>query len=135
MKQDSAKQIKLGMILSYINLGIGNLIPFFYTPIMLELLGQSEYGLYKIASSTTSFGFIPRSSKALFLRIGLSMYPIITLVNSCTSTDATAAPQAPHAGISSRFRTKLAIAPPRLMIHRQLCFSSPRIQILRTYPI
>lgn len=43
------------MILSYINLGIGNLIPFFYTPIMLELLGQSEYGLYKIASSTTSY--------------------------------------------------------------------------------
>ena len=43
------------MILSYINLAIGNLIPFFYTPIMLELLGQSEYGLYKIASSTTSY--------------------------------------------------------------------------------
>ena len=43
------------MILSYLNLGIGNLIPFFYTPIMLELLGQSEYGLYKIASSTTSY--------------------------------------------------------------------------------
>ena len=55
MKQDSSKQIKLGMILSYINLGIGNLIPFFYTPIMLNLLGQSEYGLYKIASSTTSY--------------------------------------------------------------------------------
>ena len=55
MKQDSSKQIKLGMILSYINLGIGNLIPFFYTPIMLELLGQSEYGLYKIAGSTTSY--------------------------------------------------------------------------------
>lgn len=55
MKHDSAKQIKLGMVLSYLNLGIGNLIPFFYTPIMLELLGQSEYGLYKIASSTTSY--------------------------------------------------------------------------------
>ena len=55
MKNDSAKQIKLGMILSYFNLAIGNLIPFFYTPIMLELLGQSEYGLYKIASSTTSY--------------------------------------------------------------------------------
>ena len=55
MKHDSAKQIKLGMILSYLNLGIGNLIPFFYTPIMLELLGQSEYGLYKIAGSTTSY--------------------------------------------------------------------------------
>jgi O-antigen/teichoic acid export membrane protein len=55
LKSDSTKQIKAGMILSYLNLGIGNLIPFFYTPIMLELLGQSEYGLYKIASSTTSY--------------------------------------------------------------------------------
>ena len=55
MKNDSTKQIKLGMILSYLNLGIGNLIPFFYTPLMLELLGQNEYGLYKIASSTTSY--------------------------------------------------------------------------------
>ena len=55
MKQDSSKQIRLGMILSYVNLAIGNLIPFFYTPIMLELLGTSEYGLYKIASSTTSY--------------------------------------------------------------------------------
>lgn len=55
MKGDSTKQIKWGMILSYINLGIGNLIPFFYTPVMLDLLGQSEYGLFKIASSTTSY--------------------------------------------------------------------------------
>lgn len=54
-KTDSNRQIKLGMLLSYLNLGIGNLIPFFYTPVMLELLGQSEYGLYKIASSTTSY--------------------------------------------------------------------------------
>lgn len=56
MKQEkSTNQIKLGMILSYINIGIGNLIPLFYTPIMLSLLGQNEYGLYKIASSTTSY--------------------------------------------------------------------------------
>ncbi len=55
MEKRSSNQIKLGMILSYINLGIGNLIPFFYTPIMLELMGQSEFGLYKIAGSTTSY--------------------------------------------------------------------------------
>ena len=55
MKKDSSKQIKWGMLLSYINFGVGSLIPFFYTPIMLELLGQSEYGLYKIATSTTSY--------------------------------------------------------------------------------
>lgn len=43
------------MILSYLNIGIGNLIPLFYTPVMLSILGQSEYGLYKLASSTTSY--------------------------------------------------------------------------------
>ena len=48
-------QLKIGVILNYINLGIGNLIPIFYTPIMLSLLGQSEYGLYKLSSSITSY--------------------------------------------------------------------------------
>lgn len=55
MIQKSSKQIKIGIILSYINIGLGNLIPLFYTPVMLSLLGQSEYGLYKIASHTTSY--------------------------------------------------------------------------------
>ena len=48
-------QLKIGIILNYINLIVGNLIPIFYTPIMLELLGQNEYGLYKLASSVTSY--------------------------------------------------------------------------------
>lgn len=48
-------QLRVGIILNYVNLGLGNLIPIFYTPIMLSLLGQSEYGLYKLASSFTSY--------------------------------------------------------------------------------
>ena len=48
-------QLKIGIILNYVNLIVGNLIPIFYTPIMLNLLGQSEYGLYKLASSVTSY--------------------------------------------------------------------------------
>lgn len=48
-------QLKIGIVLNYINLIVGNLIPIFYTPIMLELLGQDEYGLYKLASSVTSY--------------------------------------------------------------------------------
>lgn len=48
-------QLKIGVILNYINIGLGNLIPIFYTPIMLNLLGQSEYGLYKLSSSVTSY--------------------------------------------------------------------------------
>ena len=34
-------ELKAGVILSYVNLLIGNLIPFFYTPVMLALRGQS----------------------------------------------------------------------------------------------
>lgn len=51
----NGSQLKIGIILNYINLIIGNLIPIFYTPIMLSLLGQNEYGLYKLASSVTSY--------------------------------------------------------------------------------
>lgn len=54
MKQ-KVNQLRIGIILNYINLGLGNLIPIFYTPIMLSLLGQSEYGLYKLASNFTSY--------------------------------------------------------------------------------
>lgn len=48
-------QLRLGAILSYVNMAIGSLIPMFYTPVMLQLLGQDEYGLYKLASSVTSY--------------------------------------------------------------------------------
>ena len=48
-------QVRVGAILSYINMAIGSLIPMFYTPIMLDLLGQSEYGLYKLSGSVTSY--------------------------------------------------------------------------------
>lgn len=48
-------QLRIGAVLSYINMAIGTLIPMFYTPIMLDLLGQSEYGLYKLSSSVTSY--------------------------------------------------------------------------------
>ena len=41
--------------MSYINLGIGTIIPFVYTPIMLKMLGQAEYGLFSLASSAVSY--------------------------------------------------------------------------------
>ena len=52
---DSGHQLKSGVILNYINIGLGNLIPIFYTPIMLSLLGQSEYGLYKLSATITGY--------------------------------------------------------------------------------
>lgn len=54
MKKES-NQLKTGIVLNYVNMILGNLIPIFYTPVMLSLLGQSEYGLYKLSSSVTSY--------------------------------------------------------------------------------
>lgn len=48
-------QLKAGVVISYINLLTGNIIPFVYTPIMLRLLGQAEYGLYGIAQSIMGY--------------------------------------------------------------------------------
>lgn len=53
MKNDS--QLKIGVILSYVNLALGSIIPLFYTPVMLRILGQSEYGLYSIANSVIGY--------------------------------------------------------------------------------
>lgn len=56
-------QLRIGVYLSYVNLGISSIIPFLYTPIMLDMLGQAEYGLYSLANSIVgylsllSFGF------------------------------------------------------------------------------
>lgn len=36
-------------------MALGTLIPMFYTPFMLELLGQNEYGLFKLSSTTISY--------------------------------------------------------------------------------
>lgn len=46
---------KAGVILTYINLAIGFVIPFLYTPIMLRLMGQAEYGLYGLSNSVISY--------------------------------------------------------------------------------
>lgn len=48
-------QLKAGAILSYISMGLGYIISIIYTPIMLRLLGQSEYGLYNLVNSVVSY--------------------------------------------------------------------------------
>ena len=48
-------QLRAGVLMTYINIGLGSLIPFIYTPIMLRLLGQSEYGLYSLANSVVGY--------------------------------------------------------------------------------
>lgn len=48
-------QLKIGVLLNYLNLALGGLVPLLYTPIMLSILGQDEYGLYKLSGSITSY--------------------------------------------------------------------------------
>ncbi len=46
---------KAGVILSYANLIIGCIVPLLYTPIMLRMLGQEEYGLYSLSQSVIGY--------------------------------------------------------------------------------
>lgn len=48
-------QLKVGVILSYITMIVQNIIAIVYTPVMLRLLGQSEYGLYQLVYSVVSY--------------------------------------------------------------------------------
>lgn len=48
-------QRRAGVILSYLGEGAKILISFIYTPVMLRLLGQSEYGLYQLVFSVVSY--------------------------------------------------------------------------------
>lgn len=48
-------QLKAGVGLSYISVVLGSLISIVYTPVMLRLLGQSEYGLYTLAGSVVAY--------------------------------------------------------------------------------
>lgn len=51
----SERERKLGVILQYAQMGLSILISFIYTPIMLSILGQSEYGIYNLANSIISY--------------------------------------------------------------------------------
>lgn len=51
----NVSQIKVGVILSYTSRIVTIIIGLLYTPIMIRLLGQAEYGLYNIAASTISY--------------------------------------------------------------------------------
>ncbi len=48
-------QLKIGVILSYATQAVHILSGLLYTPIMLRLLGQSEYGLYQLVNSVVSY--------------------------------------------------------------------------------
>lgn len=55
MKISNSMQRRIGVILQYLQMGLSTIISIVYTPIMLKILGQSEYGIYNIASSTIAY--------------------------------------------------------------------------------
>lgn len=50
-----SKQRGIGIVLQYIQMGLSILISLVYTPIMLRILGQNEYGIYNISFSVISY--------------------------------------------------------------------------------
>ena len=48
-------QLKAGALLSYLVLITGNIIGLLYTPFMLRMLGQSQYGLYSLANNVVGY--------------------------------------------------------------------------------
>ena len=48
-------QLKAGVVLSYISTAISIVIQLVYMPVMIRLLGKSEYGLYSLVSSVVSY--------------------------------------------------------------------------------
>ena len=52
--QNVANQRKIGALLSYLQTALSVIIGLSYTPVMIRILGQSEYGLYSTVSSTIS---------------------------------------------------------------------------------
>jgi O-antigen/teichoic acid export membrane protein len=48
-------QLKAGAILSYIVMGLSNLVGLLYTPYMLRMMGQSEYGMYSLVASVVAY--------------------------------------------------------------------------------
>lgn len=51
---NNMNQLKFGTILSYVQMIVSVIIGLLYTPVMIRLLGQQEYGLYNTVSSTIS---------------------------------------------------------------------------------
>lgn len=48
-------QIKAGAVLNYVSIILNMLVGLIYTPYMLRMLGQSEYGLYSLAASIIAY--------------------------------------------------------------------------------
>lgn len=48
-------QRKIGVVLAYASMFLNIIVSMLYTPVMLRLLGQSEYGLYQLVASVVAY--------------------------------------------------------------------------------
>lgn len=48
-------QLKTGAFLSYVSIGLNNIVGLLYTPFMLRMMGQSEYGIYSLVISVVAY--------------------------------------------------------------------------------
>lgn len=55
MGNRNSNQVKIGAILSYLITILNMMVSLIYTPVMIRLLGQSEYGLYTLVGSVVSY--------------------------------------------------------------------------------
>lgn len=55
MKKINSNQLHLGALLSYMSMIIGYVIQIIYTPIMIRIIGQSQYGIYNFTNSIVSY--------------------------------------------------------------------------------
>ena len=46
---------KIGIVLQYLQMGASIVISLIYTPFMLRILGQAEYGIYSLAASIIAY--------------------------------------------------------------------------------
>lgn len=50
-----SRNLKLGVVFSYITMAAGILVSLTYTPFLLQMLGQQQYGIYNLGQSAVSY--------------------------------------------------------------------------------
>ena len=58
VERKSRKNIKIGAILGYVGFAINILYGLFFTPWILEVVGDSSYGVYTVAMSVINLFFL-----------------------------------------------------------------------------
>lgn len=54
-EKEIKKEISISIIISYITIGVGVLVNFFYTPFLLKNIGTNQYGIHTFATSIISW--------------------------------------------------------------------------------